>query len=110
MNAEKTFGEIIKEIRQNEVLTLREVANKLNVDTSLLGKIEKNKRKPSKQFIKNFSDIFHLSKKELTIAFLSDNIVYSIQEEEVAEEVLKAAESKISYLKNPSKKINNAID
>lgn len=100
MNMEKTFGETIKEIRHKEVLTLKEVASRLKIDTSLLSKIEKNQRKPSKQFIKDFSDIFHLSERELTIAFLSDSIVYSIQEEEVAHEALKVAESKISYIRN----------
>jgi Uncharacterized protein conserved in bacteria len=100
MKVEKTFGETIKEIRQGEGLTLKEVANKLKIDTSLLSKIEKNQRRPSKQFIKNFSDIFNLSERELTIAFLSDRIVYSIQEEEVAQEALKVAESKMNYLKN----------
>jgi HTH-type transcriptional regulator, competence development regulator len=100
MKMEKTFGETIKEIRQNKELTLKEVASKLKIDTSLLSKIEKNQRRPSKQFIKDFSDIFHLSERELTIAILSDSIVYSIQEEEVAQEALKVAESKIDYLKN----------
>ena len=100
MKVEKTFGETIKDIRKNEELTLKEVANKLKIDTSLLSKIEKNQRRPSKQFIKDFSDIFHLSERELTISFLSDSIVYSIQEEEVAQEALKVAESKMDYLKN----------
>ena len=103
MSIEKTFGETIKEIRQKEVLTLKEVASKLKIDTSLLSKIEKNQRKASKQFIKDFSDIFHLSERELTIAFLSDSIVYSIKEEEVAQEALKVAESKMNYLKKSQK-------
>lgn len=100
MEVEKTFGETIKEIRQGEELTLKEVANKLKIDTSLLSKIEKNQRRPSKQFIKDFSDIFHLCERELTIAFLSDSIVYSIQEEDLAQEALRVAGSKMDYLKN----------
>lgn len=99
MAVEKTFGETIKEIRQNEELTLKEVAIRLKIDTSLLSKIEKNQRKPSKQFIKDFSDTFHINERELMISFLSDCIVYSIREEEFGQEALKVAESKMNYMK-----------
>ena len=98
MNAKKSFGETIKYFRKENNLTLREVAKNLEMDISLLSKIEKNSRKPSKQLIKNISKLFNVSERELTIAHLSDNIVYSIIEEDLANEALKVAEDKINYI------------
>ena len=100
MKTEKTFGDKIKNLREEKKLTLREVSEYLNIDTSMLGKIEKNNRKPTKQLIAKFSTLFNVSEKDLTIEFLSDSVVYQIMNEEVfASEVLKVAEKKVKYLK-----------
>lgn len=104
MEVEKSFGETIKSFRNKKGLTLKEVAEHLCIDTSMLGKIEKNKRKPSKEFIANISKFLSLDEKELTIAHLSDTVCYSIQEEDLATEVLKVAEGKIKYHKKNSTK------
>jgi transcriptional regulator with XRE-family HTH domain len=101
METERTFGKIVKTLREEKNLTLREVSEYLGVDTSMLGKIEKNNRKPTKQLIMKFSTFFNVDERELTIAFLSDNLAYQIMdEEEFATEVLKVAEKKVEYLKN----------
>jgi transcriptional regulator with XRE-family HTH domain len=100
MNFEKTFGDTVKKLREEKNLPLREVAGALNIDTSMLGKIEKNSRKPTKQLIEKFAKFFKVSDKDLTIAFLSDNVAYQVMgEENFASEVLKVAEKKIKYLK-----------
>ncbi|NOU16843.1 MAG: helix-turn-helix transcriptional regulator [Bacteroidales bacterium] len=97
---EKTFGDTIKNLREERSLTLREVSEALKIDTSMLGKIEKNNRKPTKQLIEKFASFFKVSDKDLTIAFLSDTVAYKVMgEEEFASEVLKVAEKKVKYLK-----------
>ncbi len=63
-------------------LTLREVASSLSLDTSLLAKIERNERQPTRQLIKQFADFFKVEEKELVNEFLSDQIVYKILNEE----------------------------
>jgi len=97
MHSEKSFGETIRELRTEKHLTLREVAEYLKIDTSMLGKIEKNNRKPTKQIIKDISNLFNISEDVLTVAHLSDTVAYTILEEELASEVLKVAEEKINY-------------
>ena len=97
MQVEKSFGETIRDLRIENHLTLRQVADHLKIDTSMLGKIEKNSRKPSKQFIKDISNLFSIDEDLLTVAHLSDTVAYSILEGEVAPEVLKVAEEKINY-------------
>ena len=45
MGLKKSFGDTIRNLRIENHLTLREVAEHLKIDTSMLGKIEKNNRK-----------------------------------------------------------------
>ena len=100
MKLEKTFGETVKKLREEQNLPLREVAEALQIDTSMLGKIEKNNRKPTKQLIEKFAKYFKVSDKDLMIAFLSDAVAYQIMDEEdLSSEVLKVAEQKVKYLK-----------
>ncbi|MBW8049743.1 MAG: helix-turn-helix transcriptional regulator [Cytophagales bacterium] len=100
MKLEKTFGDTVKKLRGEKKLPLREVAEALKIDTSMLGKIEKNNRKPTKQLIEKFARFFKVNDRDLTIAFLSDTVAYHIMDEEdFASEVLKVAEKKVKYLK-----------
>ncbi len=94
-----TFGEHLRALRELADLTLREVATSLSIDTSLLAKIERNERQPTRQHIKQFAVFFKVEEKELLDEFLSDQIVYKILNEETDLNVLKVAEGKIQYIK-----------
>ena len=101
MKIENTFGDTIRKLREEKQKPLREVAEALNIDTSMLGKIEKNSRKPTKQLIEKIAKFFNVNDKDLMVAFLSDTIAYKVMDEEdFAIEVLKVAEKKVKYLKN----------
>ena len=105
MKFETTFGETVKKLREDRSLTLREVAAHLEIDISLLGKIEKNNRKANKGLIEKFAAFFEVSSKELLIAFLSDKIVYDVlDEEKFGTEVLRVAEKKMKYLNDKKEK------
>ncbi len=93
------FGDHIRNLRETEGLTLREVASTINIDSSLLAKIERNQRPPTKQLIKSLASFFHANERELRIEFLSDQIAYKILDEEGDLDILKVAEEKVSYLK-----------
>lgn len=94
-----TFGEHLRTLRVETEQSLREVASHLNIDPSLLAKIERNERQPTKQLIKAVADYFNTNEKELQKEFLSDQIAYKILDEEADLTILKAAEQKVSYLK-----------
>ncbi|MFN7118028.1 MAG: helix-turn-helix domain-containing protein [Saprospiraceae bacterium] len=99
MQQERTFGETIKKLREERNLTLKDVAKHLQIDTSMLGKIEKNNRKATKSLIEKLAAFYNVNSKELKIAFLSDQVIYEvIEEKEFAQEILKAAEAKVRYL------------
>lgn len=99
LNTSTTFGEYLRELRGNIDLSLREVALNINIDSSLLAKIERNERQPTKQQIKSIASFFKVDEKKLLTEFLSDQIAYKILSEEADLNILKVAEQKVEYLK-----------
>jgi transcriptional regulator with XRE-family HTH domain len=95
----KSFGEQLRNLREKASLTLKLVAEQIGVDPSLLAKIERNERQPTKQIIKQVAEYFTVDEKELQNDFLSDQIAYKILDEEADLSILKAAEEKVKYLK-----------
>lgn len=94
-----TFGEHLRDMREVSGRTLREVASNIDIDPSLLAKIERNERQPTKQLIKQVAAFFKVNEKELQNEFLSDQIAYKILDEKADLNILKVAEKKVSYLK-----------
>jgi transcriptional regulator with XRE-family HTH domain len=95
-----SFGEQLRNLRETQSLTLKIVAEQIGIDTSLLAKIERNERQPSKQIIKQVAEFYKCNEQELLNNFLSDQIAYKILDEEADIEILKIAEEKVVYLKN----------
>ncbi len=102
MNRNKiaTLGEQVRTLRKEAKLSLRVVAVEIGIDTSLLGKIERSERQPTKEQIKQVAKYFKLEEKDLLKEFLSDQIAYKILEEEADLDTLRVAERKVKYLKN----------
>lgn len=94
-----SFGEQLRNLRETKSLTLKKVAEQIGIDTSLLAKIERNERQPTKQIIKQVAHFFNCNQQDLLDNFLSDQIAYKILEEEANIEILKVAEEKVKYLK-----------
>lgn len=94
-----TFGEHIRGLRESAGLPLRKVAAQLDIDPSLLGKIERNDRQPTKEQIKKIAQIFEQNETDLFSEYLSDQIAYKIIEQESNLNILKVAEKKVHYLK-----------
>lgn len=98
-----TLGEFIRELREKTGLPIRKVAAQLDIDPSLLGKIERNDRQPTKEQIKKLAEIFEQDENYLLSEFVSDQIAYKILEEESDLSILKVAEQKVKYIKANSK-------
>ena len=95
----KSFGEHLRNLREDAGFTLKFVSEQISIDTSLLAKIERNERQPTQQIIIQVADFFKVDKKELQNDFLSDQIAYKILDEEADLSILKVAEEKVKYLK-----------
>lgn len=94
----KTIGTILRELREAKGLLLREVGAKLSLDPTILSKIEQDKRMPTKEQVKALADFYKDQKNEVIIAWLSDKLVYEVQNEDLALQAMQVAEDKIKYL------------
>lgn len=94
-----TVGEQLRAIREKENLPLREVAKSIGIDTSLLGKIERNERQATKEQVKQLAAFYKIDEKKLLKELLSDQFAYKILEEEADLDTFRVAEDKVEYLK-----------
>jgi transcriptional regulator with XRE-family HTH domain len=101
-----TIGERLRTLREQANLSLRQVASLIGIDASLLGKIERNERQPTKEQIKHIALFFKIDEKILIKELLSDQFAYKIMEEEADIDTLKVAEDKVEYLKASRKNDN----
>ena len=95
-----TFGECIRNLRERAGLPLRKMAAQLDVDPSLLGKIERNNRRPTRKLIKKLARTFGQSESHLLSMKLSDEIAFKILKEKSGLNVLRVAEKKVDYLRS----------
>ena len=94
-----TVGEQLRKIREKTNLPLREVATSIGIDTSLLGKIERNERQATKEQVKQLASFYKINEKKLLKELLSDQFAYKILEEEADLDTFRVAEDKVEYLK-----------
>jgi transcriptional regulator with XRE-family HTH domain len=99
----KTIGTTLRELRETNGLLLREVGARLSLDPTLLSKIERDERMPTKEQIKALANFYKDQQKEILIAWLSDKLVYEAQNEDLALEAMQVAEEKIKRQINKRK-------
>ncbi|MCH7658203.1 MAG: nucleotidyltransferase domain-containing protein [Bacteroidetes bacterium] len=93
----ESIGELIRRLRENKGEPLRKVAAYLDIDQAILSKIERGKRKANKKLVVKLAKYFGEDEKKMLIVYLSDRILYEVQEEDYAKEALKIAEKRIEY-------------
>jgi transcriptional regulator with XRE-family HTH domain len=89
------FGDRIRELRTKQSLLLRQVASILEVDPSIVSKIELGERKAKKEQVVQLADIFKTSKDELLTLWLADQVYEIVKDEDVADDALKSVSKKI---------------
>lgn len=104
MMSTETIGKKLRQLREQNELPLRKVAALLDIDVAILSKMERGERKLTKEVVLKLADIYKYSADDLLVLFLSDKIMYEIQDEELGEKALKVAEKRVKYLKANKKK------
>lgn len=89
------FGDRIRELRTKQELLLRQVASKLDVDTSIISKMERGERPIKKEQIIILAEILKVDKDELLTLWLADQLYDVIKNEDNAYEALKSVSKKI---------------
>ena len=104
MSTETTIGEKLRKLRESKELPLRKVSALLDIDVAILSKMERGERKLTKDIVLKLAEIYGHNADELLVLFLSDKIMYEIQDEDLGEKALKVAEQRVKYLKASKKK------
>ena len=95
----ETIGGKLRQLREQNNLPLRKIAALIDIDVAILSKMERGERKLTKEIVLKLADIYKQSSDELLVLFLSDKIMYEIQDEALGEKALKVAEQRVKYLK-----------
>jgi transcriptional regulator with XRE-family HTH domain len=88
---EMTPGEYLRELRTEKGLSLKDLANALNVDFTLISKIELGERSLSMDLIPALAKALKTDFKALQVDLLSMKLANEFGEEEYAQEALKKA-------------------
>ncbi len=89
------IGDKIRELRTKQNLLLRQVASKLEVDTSIISKMERGERPIKQEQIAILADILKADKEELQTLWLADQLYNVIEGQPMADEALKSVSKKI---------------
>ena len=100
----KSFGESIRELRTSGGLLLRQVAAQLEIDPSLLSRIERGEKNPTREQVLRLARILRADEAVLLATYLSDRVVYELKGEKLALEAIHIAERRISYEKSKKKR------
>jgi HTH-type transcriptional regulator, competence development regulator len=100
----ESFGDTVRKLREERELPLRTVAAFLDIDQAILSKIERELRKPSREQVVKLAGYFKVKENDLLVAWLSDRLVYELENEEMALKALHVAEEKVKYITKQSRK------
>ena len=100
----ETIDKKLRHIREEKKLPLRKVAALLDIDVAILSKMERGERKITKEVVLKLANIYAYNADELLVSFLSDKILYEIQDEDLGIQALKVAEKRVKYIKANKKK------
>jgi len=92
-----TFGEYIRLLRNQNNFTLTQLADKLNLDTANLSKIENGKREFDEKRLPKLAKTFKINLTELRNEYITDQIGKHIYETNCSKQLLKIAEKKAEY-------------
>lgn len=93
-----SFGDTIRKFREDKELPLRTVAAYLDIDQAILSKIERGQRKPTREQVVKLAEYFKAKEYDLLVAWLSDKLVYEVEDEDIALKALQVAEEKVKYI------------
>jgi transcriptional regulator with XRE-family HTH domain len=95
----ESFGETIKNMREEKNLPLRKVAAYLDIDQATLSKFEHGTRMPKRDQVIQLATYFKADKKKLLVKWLAQKVVYEVEDDDLALEAMVVAEENLRYIK-----------
>lgn len=93
-----SLGDTIRKLREDKGLPLRTVAAFLDIDQAILSKIERGQRKISREQVVKLAQYFQVKEDVFLVAWLSDKLVYELEDEDLALKALQLAEEHVAYV------------
>lgn len=84
-----SFGEYLRNRREQLRLPLRKVAAELDIDTSILSKIERSERVATKEMLPTLAKTLELQEKEIQIEFIQSTVLSELGDLEFLADGLK---------------------
>lgn len=84
-----SFGRYLKQIREQKKIPQRKVANRLDIDTSTLSKMELGERQINVNMIEGLADALGLDYKVLQIKFISEKILHDFSSQPFIKDALQ---------------------
>ncbi len=94
----KTLGALIRMHRQAKNLLIRQVAAELGIDPSLLSRIERGDKRPTRAQVVQLSELLEPDKKEFLVVYQSGKVVSILRDEAPALEAIALAEQQLNVL------------
>jgi len=95
IESKMAFGKHIKRLRESKGLFLREVGAALELDSAFISKVENEERPLPRKHIEKLADFLNTPVDGLLILWFSDKIIELLQNEPVAEQVLKISRKRL---------------
>jgi len=90
-----SFGEYLRSRREKLGLPLRKVAAELDIDTSILSKIERSERVATKEMLPTLAKTLEIQDKEIQIEFIQSTVLSELGDLEFLADGLKNVLKKI---------------
>jgi predicted nucleotidyltransferase/plasmid maintenance system antidote protein VapI len=93
-----SLGDTLRRLREEKELPLRTVAAFLDIDQAILSKIERGQRKPTREQVVKLAEYYKVKENDLLVAWLSDKLVYQLEDEGMALKALHVAAERVQYI------------
>lgn len=90
-----SFGEYLRKRREQLGLPLRKVAAELDIDTSILSKIERSERVATKEMLPTLAKTLEIQDKEIQIEFIQSTVLSELGDLDFLADGLKNVLKKI---------------
>ena len=90
-----SFGEYLRSKREQLGLPLRKVAAELDIDTSILSKIERSERVATKEMLPTLAKTLEIQDREIQIEFIQSTVLSELGDLEFLADGLKNVLKKI---------------
>jgi transcriptional regulator with XRE-family HTH domain len=90
-----SFGEYLRNRREQLGLPLRKVAAELDIDTSILSKIERSERVATKEMLPTLAKTLEIQDREIQIEFIQSTVLSELGDLEFLADGLKNVLKKI---------------